>query len=42
MQVNNTDSWHVGAFIANQQMNNRPHEGRDNADSISNLLQSRG
>jgi hypothetical protein len=29
MQVNNTDSWHVGAYIANQQMKNRLHEGRD-------------
>jgi hypothetical protein len=29
MQVNNTDSRHVGAYMANQQMNNCPHEGRD-------------
>jgi hypothetical protein len=29
IKVNDTDSWHVGASIANQQMNNRPHEGRD-------------
>jgi hypothetical protein len=29
MQVNNTDSWHVGGYIANQQMKNRPHERRD-------------
>jgi hypothetical protein len=29
MQVNNTDSWHIGACIANQQMNNHHHEGRD-------------
>jgi hypothetical protein len=26
IQVNNTDSWHDGACIANQQMNNCPHE----------------
>jgi hypothetical protein len=29
MQVNNSDSWHVCAYIANQQKNNCPHEGRD-------------
>jgi hypothetical protein len=23
------DSWHVGAYIASQHVNNRPHEGRD-------------
>jgi hypothetical protein len=27
--VNNTDSWHVCAYITNQQMNNHPNEGRD-------------
>jgi hypothetical protein len=26
---NNTDSWHVGAYIANQKINNCPHEGED-------------
>jgi hypothetical protein len=29
IQVNNTDSWHVVRYIANQQMINCPHEGRD-------------
>jgi hypothetical protein len=29
MQVTNTDSWHVGLYIAKQQMNNHPHEGGD-------------
>jgi hypothetical protein len=23
------DSWHVGAYIANQKINNCPHEGED-------------
>lgn len=41
MQVNNTNSWYFGAYIANQQRNNCPHEGI-NAYSIPNLLQSRG
>jgi hypothetical protein len=29
MQVYDTDNWHVSAYIANQQMNNCPHEARD-------------
>jgi len=29
MQVNNTNSWYIGAYIADQKMYNCPHEGRD-------------
>jgi hypothetical protein len=42
MLVNNTDSWYVGAYIANQQMNNCSHEGIDAYSIPNTLIQSIG